>query len=102
MATCPNCGKEMPVTAPVCPHCGYDFPLQPKTAPPKRGLAYSGLSDAALVVGQFMSVLGSVLSLVGAIASLLGGELRGAIAGVISSLVLLALYVVFVRVGELE
>lgn len=90
------------MTATVCPHCGYDFPLQVKTAPVRRGLAYSGLSDAALVVGQIMAILGSALSLLGTIAAILSREWRGGVSGLITSLVLLALYVVFVRVADLD
>ncbi len=102
MANCPNCGKEMAVTATVCPHCGYDFPLQDKPEPVRRGLAYGGMADAALVVGMITAILGFVLSLLGCVAALVSRQWAGAVSGLITSLVMLALYVVFVRVADLD
>lgn len=86
--------------APVCPHCGFDFPDAPVQIKERRGLAYSGLADAALVVGAIATVLGSLLSLGVAVLAVLAHSWISALSNFIFSLVLLALFVVFQRVAD--
>ncbi len=91
----------MSVTAPVCPQCGYDFPLQ-QSEKKRRGIAYSGLGDWSLVVGMVCSALGAVLMLVFVGAALLDRNSRLAFSSLITFFILLALYVVFQRVADME
>jgi hypothetical protein len=102
MATCPNCGGAMSVTAAVCPHCSYDFPLQKSDKPEPRGIAYSALADLSLVVGMACAALGAIAMLVAIGAALLESKYQQALVAVLLFFLLLALYVVFVRVADME
>ena len=92
----------MDAMAAVCPNCGYDFPL---AAPPKsahRGIAYSGLADIALVVGMLATALGCIMVLIVIGAALLDRNFPLAFSSTISFFVLLALFVVFQRVADMD
>ncbi len=102
MATCPNCGGLMSVTAAVCPHCAYDFPLQKLEKPQPRGVAYSALADFALVIGMGSAAVGALLMLFTTGVALLNHNYRDVFGGALRFFVLLALYVVFVRVADMD
>lgn len=102
MATCPNCKGAMSVTAPVCPHCGYDFPLQKPEKPQPRGIAYSALADFALVIGMISAAIGALGMLILCGAAVLDHNFRAAFEAALRFFVLLALYVVFVRVVDMD
>ncbi|HEX8833243.1 MAG TPA: hypothetical protein VF719_03545 [Abditibacteriaceae bacterium] len=88
--------------ATVCPHCAYDFPVKSSDKSERRGLAYSGLADLSLVVGMLCTILGAILMLVLTGAALLVRDFRGAFSGLISFFTLLALFVVFQRVADMD
>ena len=102
MATCPNCGGAMSITAAVCPHCSYDFPLQKSDKPEPRGIAYSALADFALVIGIGCAAVGALTMLFFIGTALLSHKFGVAFSGVLSFFLLLALYVVFVRVADMD
>jgi hypothetical protein len=96
MAFCPKCRAAMGPTDAVCPACGYDFP--PDAGSHRRGLAYSGLADVALVVATLVAALGSIAALVGMGIALWHREwLIGLVYCPIACLYQVALLVVFVR-----
>lgn len=102
MAFCPQCTKEMGMTAVVCPHCGYDFPTQPCAVPERSGIAYSGLADVALIVGQFAAAFGAVIALVYVAVLLLSLHFLHAVIAAIGFLLSLASFVVFVRISDMN
>jgi hypothetical protein len=102
MATCPNCKADMDAMAAVCPHCGYDFPLHQTSKPERRGIAYSALADLSLVVGMLCTALGAISMLVFVGAALLDRNLRAGFSSLITFFILLALFVVFQRVADMD
>ena len=101
MAFCPQCRKEMGQMDAVCPHCGYDFPTQEPEAPEPSGIAYSGLADIALIIGEIAATLGAIMALFYVVMLLLGLHILHALVAVIGFFVSLANFVVFVRIRDM-
>ena len=101
MATCPRCKKPMDAMAAFCPHCNYDFPTHERKSE-RRGIAYSGLADLALVVGMVAAALGCISALFTMFMALLDKQISLAFMSAITFFVLLALYVVFQRVANMD
>ena len=100
MAYCPKCSGVMEAAAVVCPHCGYDF--APNEPEPRRGIAYSGLANLALMVGILAAGLGCAACVIVAGVALLRGELLIAlILAPLAFLHQLAMWVVYVRVQRI-
>jgi hypothetical protein len=69
----------------------------------RLGLVYSRLASVALIVGAIVAGLSCALAVVGCVLSLLAGEWWDALVrGPIGALLLLAMFVVFIRTLDAE
>lgn len=103
MAFCPKCRQPIDAMAIICPHCGHDFSRRSPPGVERKGLAYSNLANLALVVGQLAAALGVIVAIVIWIFAAINGEwLQALFTGPITTLLMLALLVVFARVMDLN
>jgi hypothetical protein len=104
MAFCPKCKEVMSVMETICPHCGYDFPamelVQSAFSEPS-GIAYSGLAEFALIVGEFAAGFSAVISLFMAAMFLIGFRISYLFGAIIVFFLCLANFVVFERVRNM-
>src|SRR5687768_14825667 len=66
MAMCTKCRGKMGQTDVICPQCGYDFPDSGVGWNRRRGFAYSGIANMALVLGQIVSGIGRLFAILAA------------------------------------
>ncbi len=102
MAFCTQCTKEMGQTDVVCPHCGYDYATHESEMPESVGLAYSGLADLALIIGQVMTAISCIITLIYGVIFLLSFHFLLALGAVIGFFLSLANFVVFVRIRDMK
>ena len=101
MAYCPRCECQIGSMEKFCPHCGYDL-VTPGEPREREGLAFSSLATVSLVIGEFVAAIAAVLRLITCILSVTRGEfLDGLVVGPIEFFLLIAVFVVFIRVEKL-
>ena len=98
MSFCPKCNAELAANATRCEECGYDFPLTPEPTE-RQGFVYSGVAEAALVIGDIVAIFLMVAVVLGGVSALLSGELWEALAmAPLRFFLLVAIVVVIERV----
>ena len=100
MGFCPKCNLVLAQKDVVCPECGYQRP--DRELPEPSGIAYSGFSDFALVVGEVVSIIMVFLAIAYTAVYLSNGYLFSALVTALGALLSFSNFVVIRRVREIS